>query len=309
MTMTTPDESFPRQTIALADRSPNRVRLRITGPDRAKFLHNLTTQNIKALTPGQGAEAFVTNLQGRTLAFASVLATDDALILRTDAPSLDPLTGHFGKYSLFDDVAWTDESSASFEWHLFGEEDLNPLSTSLAPDVLVIPERWTPFPGLTLIGPESQTATVRQQLESSGIQPIAPETFDVLRIAAGTPISGLDVTPENLPQEVGRDASAISFNKGCYLGQETVARLDALGHVNKLLRGLIFDEASQPTPGQPLVAPNGKPAGSITTCAFSPERHRWIGLGYVRVAHPPGTDLRLGTADGPIIQVSDWPIP
>jgi folate-binding protein YgfZ len=73
-----------------------------------------------------------------------------------------------------------------------------------------------------------------------GLIDLDSSAFEVLRIEAGVPASGRDVTPDNLPQEVARDSQAINFVKGCYLGQETVARIDALGHVNKLLRGIII---------------------------------------------------------------------
>jgi folate-binding protein YgfZ len=112
--------------------------------------------------------------------------------------------------------------------------------------------------GLTLIGLGPGPA--RGRLGPAGgrrgvrLVEVDETTAEALRIEAGTPAFGRDVRPENLPQEIGRDARAISFVKGCYLGQETVARIDALGHVNKLLKGLRIEGDGIPPAGTPVEA-------------------------------------------------------
>ncbi|MFO0909910.1 MAG: folate-binding protein YgfZ [Isosphaeraceae bacterium] len=118
-----------------------------------------------------------------------------------------------------------------------------------------------------------------------------------LRIAAGIPIAGRDVTPENLPQEVGRDAQAISFVKGCYLGQETVARIDALGHVNRHLCGLRIASASQSiTPGARIEAA-GKAVGHVTSVTESTAAGEFLALGYLRTSHSaPGSSVSIVTS-------------
>ena len=102
--------------------------------------------------------------------------------------------------------------------------------------------------GLTVIGELAAAASVKERLlehgRDLGLIEVDADSFDVLRIEAGTPVFGKDVTDKNLPQEFGRDDRAINFVKGCYLGQETVARIDALGHVNQLLKGLSFEPGS-----------------------------------------------------------------
>jgi folate-binding protein YgfZ len=106
------------------------------------------------------------------------------------------------------------------------------------------------------------------------------ELFEVLRVEHATPLFGRDISDDNLPQDVDRDAQAISFRKGCYLGQETVARLDALGHVNRKLCRLVFDTAELPVPGTALMQ-GEKQVGTITSAVHSPA-YGAIGLGYVR---------------------------
>ena len=103
----------------LFDRS-DRNRLTITGPDRAKFLHNLVTNEVKHLPVAKGCEAFVTSPQGKTLAFVSILAGFDRILVRTDPGGIDLLLPHLKKYGVFDDVTIEDDSATTFEYHLAG---------------------------------------------------------------------------------------------------------------------------------------------------------------------------------------------
>src|ERR1035438_9003635 len=103
----------------LFDRS-NRSRLSITGPDRAKFLHNLMTNEVKRLALGKGCEAFVTSTQGKTLAYVTVLVAEDRILVRTDPGAMGELLPHLEKYGVFEDVAIEDLSATTFEYHLAG---------------------------------------------------------------------------------------------------------------------------------------------------------------------------------------------
>ena len=139
---------------------------------------------------------------------------------------------------------------------------------------------------------------VRQAVAASGAVMAGREAFEAARIEAGFPWFGRDISDSNLPQEVSRDKQAISFTKGCYLGQETVARIDALGHVNKNLVGLRFFNHDVPAPGLELSV-NGQPAGHVTSAAFSPRLAAPLALGYVRRGSTaPGS--RLESTAGPL---------
>ncbi len=143
----------------------------------------------------------------------------------------------------------------------------------------------------------------------AGLPEIDSATFEALRIEAGTPVSGVDVLPNNLPQEVGRDKLTVNFVKGCYLGQETVARLDALGHVNRLLKGLHLEADVIPPAGSSLTF-EGKSIGSVTSSAFSPGWQCPIALAYLRVAQASaGTKLNL-SIEGNVVSaiVRDLPM-
>ncbi|MEJ7639441.1 MAG: glycine cleavage T C-terminal barrel domain-containing protein [Singulisphaera sp.] len=315
--------------VGLLDRS-DCVRLDVAGPDRAKFLHNLTTNDVKRLASGRGCEAFVTSPQGKTLGYVSLLAGDDLILVRTNPGGLELALPHLQKYGVFDDVALADVSERSFEFHLAGpraeelfllaggelpaEGELDHRGTRLADcPIRVVRERPTGRPGLTLIGAVADAprvaALLHEQGSPIGLVDVDPGTADVLRIEAGMPLFGGDVTADNLPQEVGRDGRAINFVKGCYLGQETVARIDALGHVNKVLTGLKLPVGPIPPVGATLEV-DGKAAGKITSAAFSPGWGRGLALAFVRTSHAAdGTEVRVvGDGSSASAVVSDLPM-
>ena len=117
-----------------------------------------------------------------------------------------------------------------------------------------------------------------------GAIPCSAEALEIVRVEARSPLYGRDITDENLPQEVGRDDQAISFTKGCYLGQETVARINAIGHVNRFLVGVKADSARVPKPGEELAAA-GRTVGRITSAVWSPRYGVPLALAYVRRGH------------------------
>src|SRR3954447_2772435 len=288
--------------VAWADRT-GRVRFDVAGPDRAKFLHNLTTNDVKRLPSGRGCECFVTSPQGKTIGYVTLLACAESILLRTDPGGLVLVLPHLRKYGVFDDIAMEDRSDSTFEYHLAGPlaEEMIRAAAGVVPEpvelahvaahlddtpVLVVRESPTGRPGLTLIGARAAASRVAEKLRSlgagQGMANLDPECFEVLRIEAGTPVFGREITEKNLPQELDRDARAINYVKGCYLGQETVARIDALGHVNQVLRGLRLDPAAPcPAPGA-IVEADGKRVGFVTSSAFSPGWNGPIALAMIR---------------------------
>ena len=128
--------------------------------------------------------------------------------------------------------------------------------------------------------------------------------WNALRIESGWPLFGVDFDGSNLPQEVARDAQAISFRKGCYLGQETIARIDALGHVNKRLATVKFAGDEPPPPGAELTA-DGQPAGHVTSSCWSPKLGRPLALAMIRRGcNDPGAELQY---DGQAAKVIPTP--
>jgi folate-binding protein YgfZ len=301
--MTTNSEQYraAREAAAWIDHV-GRVRVRVSGPDRAKFLHNLTTNDIKRLAVGGGCEAFVTSPQGKTLAFVAVHALPDAILLRSNPDGMESALAHLRKYGIFDDVQIEDSSAETGEFHVLGpeaaawlegagatlpeEDDLASIETTAAGvRLLLVRESPAGVPGFTVIAPTEDAAKLSEALRGSGLTELDAEVYEALRIEAGTPAFGRDVNEKNLPQEVDRDARAISFVKGCYLGQETVARLDALGHVNKILRTLTSRPGDPIPPAGATLEADGKNVGTITSSAASPGRGAGVALGIVRISH------------------------
>jgi len=261
----------------------------------------------------------VTSPQGKTIGYVTLLAGADRIVVRADPGGMELALPHFQKYGVFDDVAIADVSGQSFEYHLAGpravrlfllaggglpaEGDLFHRETRLADcPIRVIRERPTGRPGLTLIGAVGDAPLVSALLHKHGsrfrLVDVDPGTADLSRIEAGTPHFGRDVTADNLPQEVGRDERAINFVKGCYLGQETVARIDALGHVNKVLKGLKLQDGPIPHAGATLEV-DGKAAGKVTSVAYSPGWGRVLALAFVRTSFATeGTELRIDGGNG-----------
>ena len=316
-----PVESFPRTSSFVVDRSA-RARLWVSGPDRARFLHNLCTQDILGLAAGAGREAFLTSPQGRTLAHVTVHATEgNALLVRCDPGCLEPVLPHLEKYGIFDDVGLDERTLSTCEWHLAGTPGgTDAVLARLGLNLGTLPSlgcksvvfdghpltviREAPFgrEGWTLIAPADQRHRWPELWSQMGSDtPIVPATNDTLeglRIEAGTLRGGQDVTPENLPQELDRDAQAICFTKGCYLGQETVARLDALGHVNKLLRRLMIEGTNLPARGA-TVRNGEREIGTITSVGWTPEG-RVVALAMLRVnLAPVGATVEVADPSGP----------
>ena len=291
-----------------------RTQLEITGPDRAAFLHNLCTQEIRKLPPSAGAEAFLLDARGHVLAFVTIYCAAESLILET-VPGYGPqLLAHLERYHIREKIELHDRSATWGECLVAGAGAADVLATltGLAPPAELYAHReatmancvvslrnvdWTGEPGWLVSTAHEALVDVQVALTAPSCEPCEDAMFDAARIAAGMPCYGLDITDKTLPQEVARDARAISFTKGCYIGQETVARLDALGHVNKTLTRVRFTGRDVPPAGSELTL-DGKPVGTITSAAYWPPFDTAIALAYLRRgANTPGT--KLTSAVGP----------
>ncbi len=271
----------------------DRVQIEVTGRDRLSFLHNFCTNDIKKLQPEQGCEAFITNVKGKVLGHIFVFAEAESLWIESVAGSAATLIAHLDHYLIREDVKLTDRSAEFTEFLLVGPrsaevlEQLNvpvgelPLNGHsqcrlLAP--IAMPLRsvrrvdWLDLPTWLLSIGRSDSDAAWHTLTQAGACPSGESAFHALRIAAGFPLYGIDISEEQLAQEVSRSSRAISFTKGCYLGQEPIARIDAMGHVNRELRRLEVSTGPLPTPGMVVLdkpVPDGKPIGQITSAAWS----------------------------------------
>lgn len=267
-----------------------RTQIEVTGRDRVKFLHSFCTNDIKKLQPGQGCEAFVTNVNGKVLGHIFVFAERDSLWLDSVGSSASAsLLPHFDKYVITEDIRFTDRSAEFAEFLLAGSsspELLERLGLSAASlpryghlthgsDALPLRSLrrvdWLDSPTWLLSIPVGQRDQVQAALTQAGVREADNGEVHALRVAAGFPIYGIDITEDNLAQEVGRTDLAVSFTKGCYLGQEPIARIDAMGHVNRQLCRLELLSGPLPDAGTPILdkpPPDGRPIGTITSASW-----------------------------------------
>jgi folate-binding protein YgfZ len=298
-----------------------RTQIEITGGDRAKFLHNFCTNDIKRLQPGEGCEAFVANVKGRVLGHVFVFATAEALWLDSVQGAEAALLAYLSRYVISEDVELHGRSNEFGELLVSGPRTFERLRT-LGIDAAPLPVNghmsatpagigataavrrvdWFGPPSVLLCVPREQGSELHRSLvETAGVIPAEDAVFDAVRIEACFPLYGRDISEDNLAQEVGRTEQAISFKKGCYLGQEPIARVDALGHVNRLLCGLRSESRPMPEPGDAVLPTDtDTEIGRITSAAFSPAGGRPVALAYLRVAFAAaGTAVRIGDARTP----------
>ncbi len=279
----------------------------LTGSDRHTFLHNMCSNDIRRLKVGQGCEAFCTDVKGRLVAHIGVHAMEDRLELLTVPDQATPLTSHLDRYIIREDVQLHDHTAQRCWWLISGGKSRDVLASLARDSADSLQEDWQNitldfngknyalvrcellWPGGYLLQCQSsEQATLLELLESAGATECTPanssccsDAVTSLRVESGFPLLGIDFSGENLPQEVDRDVQAINFNKGCYLGQETIARIDALGHVNRKLVTIQFTAETVPPVGSALRHLE-KDVGKVTSACWSPRTQSPLALAMVR---------------------------
>jgi tRNA-modifying protein YgfZ len=284
--------------------------VRLSDKDRLAFLHKYSTQDVKALAPGAGAYACCLTVKGGMVADLWLLAREhDALVLLAPA-AREALPAHLKKYAVFDKVKiepaadltivslWGPRAEAILGGLLgappHGPDLTHATLTWQGAEVVVARDAPAGVPGFDLIAPAAAAATLEQRLLEAGARRVSAAAVDVLRVQAGWPLFGVDLDERTLPLEAGLEAKAISFTKGCYIGQEVVARVAHRGHVNRLLSA--FTLSALPERAPVAVVKDGKEVGTLTTLARSPTLGP-IALGFVHRKHnEAGTTFDAGGA-------------
>ena len=286
-----------RRNVAVADVS-DRTQVSLAGDDRANFLHNLCTNDIRKLVPGGGCEAFLLDAQGRILAYVFVFSRDDSIIVESSPGHTDAILSQLDRYLIREKVELSDASQAWGELLLAGpriSEVLEKLGaqlpgaeptsngeTHVAGHAVQLRRVDLSGTGSFLIAAQrGALLDVWNALCNAGTTPIGAAAVDTARIEAGSPMYGVDILPRSLPQEIARDDRAINFTKGCYIGQETVARIDARGHVNKFLVGVCFKGREVPAADTPL-SNGSSEVGNVTSATFSGTLDAPLAMAYVK---------------------------
>lgn len=262
-------------------------RIVVKGEDRKRLLHALSTNHIEQLTPGQGAYTFFLTAQGRIIADAVVLCREEDLLLLLEAGTREPVYQHIDKYIIADDVTLRDVTGELAEVGVEGPGARDWLMQHGAPapeepfawaaweDAMVVRASVTGAAGWRIVAPAAHLDSLLSALPAADA-----EAVEAVRLEHAHPRYGADITDRNLVQETGQ-MHAVSFNKGCYLGQEIVERVRSRGQVNKLLTALRIRLESAPAPGTEILA-GEKVVGEITSAAWSPAEGCVRALSYVR---------------------------
>lgn len=301
-----------RSAVGLIDLS-HRGLLQFTGPDCLSFLQGMLSNDLRALKPFDGQYSAILTQQGKVVADVRVLCSMNSFYLDFWENLKAKVIAHLNRYLVADEVEIADRSAEYSFISVQGPRaemllktitqnvDLPTLTKQHAMITLegaaICVVREDPgMPAFDLIVPMASAVGTAQKLTDAGRQFsaawIGEQTQNILRVEAGVPRYGVDFSEDNLLLEVGID-DAVSFTKGCYLGQEVVERIRSRGHVNKKLCGLLLDGAEPAGAGDQLLA-NGKEAGRITSSVFSLRLERPIALGYVIKEHwEPGAELTV----------------
>lgn len=303
------------------------TQIEMAGTDRAKFLHNFCTNEIRSLTPGHGCEAFITSVQGKVLAHIFVYARATTLEIICVPDCAERIINHLSRYQINEEVTFIDRTRERGLLLVAGPQAAIALfnfgcgAQSLAEgqhchctigtfNLTVYRNDLLGLRGFLLTCPAGQTAELLMALDAAGAQTAGSAVFDAVRIEAAFPIYGIDITDANFAQEVNRTAQAISFSKGCYLGQEPIARIDAMGHVNQELRGIRLRELSVPPAGAEIMTSDteARKIGHVTSAALSFGTNLPVALGYLkRHFDTPGLGVSVVIDDRKIPGELFWP--
>ncbi|MBD2580527.1 folate-binding protein YgfZ [Oscillatoria sp. FACHB-1406] len=305
-----------KESVALCDRS-NWGLLLVSDDDRASFIHNQTSNDIKTLQPGQGCDTVFLTSTARTLDLATVFATEDALLVLVSPGKVQSLMAWLDRYLFpMDRVQLTDISPKYAIFSLIGANSRDLLGAigielpetqpdnhhALVPfqdtEIRVVTGSGLDLPGYTLVVPADAAAGVWSQLQAAGATPIGEAAWERLRVERGRPACDRELTEEYNPLEAGL-WYCTSFTKGCYIGQETIARLNTYQGVKQRLWGIKLQ--SPVACGSDIVV-DGKKVGTLTS--VSETENEPFGLGYVRVkAGGEGLKVGVGETEGELVAV------
>ena len=309
----------------------NRGRILVTGTEAVQFLNGLITNDMKTLAEHSWMPAAFPNVQGRLIASTRVVRLQDegrdrkvspAFMIDTEAATHASVLKNIERFTLAGDFHVTDVTSQTALISIQGRKAERILRGVLGDaavavqgsevcvinDVTVMRASHTGEVGFDLIANAEHAPDLWDSLQAAGAQPIGYEALEILRIEAGVPRYGIDMDETNVVTETGLD-EAVSYTKGCYVGQEIIARIKYRGHVAKKLSGLLFAEGVAAEAGATIKSTDGKDIGRITSFTYAPQLKRAIALGYLKYDYlASGTSVRISGGDKDVeAQVTELP--
>ena len=291
MALATSDYELLTKGVGLVDRS-DRGKLLLTGSEAAEYLQGQITNDVEALAAGQGAYAALLTHKGKVVADMRVLRGEHWIRIDTEAHAVRALARNVDMYSIGRDVQVTDETAERAILSLVGPEAATALDAEPPVDEhAFVAGRHGLYVrtdlGIDVLCPADQADGVKAAL---GVELVALEAAELVRIESGRPRHGIDFDAETIPQEAGLNERAVSFTKGCYVGQETVARLHYKGKPNRHLRGL---KLSEPGQAGDVVVFGERDVGRLGSTAISPV-HGPVALALIRREAAPGAEVAVG---------------
>lgn len=279
--------------------------LAVTGPDRLPWLQGLVTNDVGALAPGESRYAAYLTPQGRMITDLRVINLADRTLLDVPAALAEALRVKLEALLFAEDAEIHDISGSLVVVDVHGPEaprvaERARAAAAALPSIDVIQDEVYRVPGVTWFVPRNEADALVQALTSAGAIETTLETLDVLRVEAGRPAFLIDMDEHTIPLEAGIEERAISFTKGCYVGQEVIVRVmhRGQGRVAKRLTGFLFEKHASPHAGD-LVGSDKREIGRLTSVVWSPSLERPIALGYVRRDFvEEGTAVQVMAADG-----------
>ena len=305
-----------RDSVAICDRS-HWGRIQVSGGDRLRFLHNQSTNNFERLNPGQGCDTVFVTSTARTIDLATAYVTENVVLLIVSPNRRQYMIDWLDRYIFFaDKVELTDVTQETATFSLIGPES-NALVEQLGGGAIIgqpyashqlvqLKDVEVPIavgsglsmPGYTLIVPTENAATVWSNLVESGSVPLGDRVWEQLRIQQGRPVPDQELTEDYNPLEA-RLLQTISFEKGCYIGQETIARLNTYKGVKQYLWGIRLSAPAQP--GSVITLEDEK-IGKLTS--YTDTDQGFFGLGYIRTkAGGEGLKVQVGETEGELVDV------
>jgi folate-binding protein YgfZ len=301
-----------KEGVAISDRSHWGC-IRVSDDDRLRFLHNQSTNNFQVLKPGQGCDTVMVTSTARTIDLVTSYVLDDAVLLLVSPNRRQLIMQWLDRYIFFaDQVKLTDITAETATFSLIGPQshgiveklgagDLigQPYGNHILVDgVIVAVGSGLATPGYTLILPVTNKETLWNKILSYGAGEVSDRAWEMLRIVQGRPAPDAELTDDYNPLEVGL-WQTISFNKGCYIGQETIARLNTYKGVKQYLWGIHLDGAAEP---ETIITIGEEKVGKLTSYTTTPNGH--FGLGYIRSkAGGVGLKVQIGETEGEIVAI------
>lgn len=315
------------RALALVDASGLSGRVRASGPDAIDLLHRMSTNDLTPLIghSGNGAQTVLTTEKGRIVDLLNVLSTNDGALLVTGSGREDAVVQWLDKYVIMEDAKFTNVSAEISHFLVFGPSALGVLASATDVDLLglanfgsteieiggvpvriqrghrIIESGFSIF--CDVASHDAVLSALRELVTSSGGSVLDAETYETIRIEAGIPSVPNELNEKHNPLETTL-VQAISWTKGCYIGQEVIARLDTYDKVQRHLMGIRFDDAVTTSVPFPLQANDATEIGEVTSLTFSPGLNTTIALAFVKTAFAnPGAAVSAAGVAGTLTKL------